>query len=120
MEPAKRPRFRATTVGGGPFEFGPDDPRLQLVCAQCNRILATVPLTYEFRGAWGEIVYVCPQCGEHNVGPRKPCGRRGPPSPDGQPIVCELESGHTDRHVLTRNSTRLSWADGDREITFTS
>ena len=69
MERAKGPLFNPNAVGGGPFEFGPDDPRIDLICIGCGQLLATVPPTYQFRGPWGEIVYVCQGCGTHNVGP---------------------------------------------------
>lgn len=48
------------------------------------------------------------------------CGKAAPPTPDHTSIVCELESGHEGRHQVMRQTARVSWADGDREITLTS
>ena len=70
MERAGGPLFAPTgRVGGGPFVFGEDDPRIELFCIDCNTLLDTVPPDFEFRGPrLGEIVWVC-ACGTHNVGP---------------------------------------------------
>lgn len=64
-----KPLSTAGIVGGGPFEFGPDDERIELMCAGCGELVYTVPSYYKFRGADWEFVFECRKCGVQNVGP---------------------------------------------------
>jgi len=52
------------------YEFGPDDPRIDLTCIECGKLLATVPPGREFRrkSEW-ERVRVYTGCSTHNSVP---------------------------------------------------
>lgn len=52
------------------YEFGPDDPRIDLNCIECGKLLTTVPPGLEFRRKGErERVRVCTGCGTHNSVP---------------------------------------------------
>lgn len=71
MIPAGKPILGKTVFVGNnaPHNFGDTDPRIQLLCTDCNAVVDTVPPSFQFRNLfYGEVVWVC-RCGAENIGP---------------------------------------------------
>lgn len=69
MAHAGEPFPGKTIPPGQPFEFGPDEPRVELLCAECDAVLDTVPPDFQFRNLFfGEVLWIC-GCGTENVAP---------------------------------------------------
>lgn len=47
------------------FEFGPDDPRIDLICPGCEEVFYSFPPGYQFDGPTGDVI-ACGKCGVQN------------------------------------------------------
>jgi hypothetical protein len=67
MKALATPLPTAGLMGGGPYEFGPDDDRIDLECAGCGNVIYAVPPFYKSRGDLRELIFECRKCGVQNA-----------------------------------------------------